>query len=120
MNQDIEKQINQLNYKLRSLSQEQSQNQRAIQKIEQTEADFHEWKGRSHRLFDHIFETWHNDRELRQFFYNTQQDARQLERQLTYELEDRKETLLKEKENLNDLENDLYYQKQNLAREVKP
>ncbi|MGF9993254.1 DUF3958 family protein, partial [Bacillus mycoides] len=41
-----------------------------------------------------------------------------IERKLTFELENQKETLLKEKRNLSDLENDLYYQKQNLAKEV--
>ncbi|MGG2066746.1 DUF3958 family protein [Bacillus sp. S14(2024)] len=118
MNQGLEKQIDQLNHKLRSLSEEQHQNQLAIQRQEQMEADFYEWKGRSCRLFDGILETWHNDRELRHFFHNMRQDAQQIERKLTYELEDKKETLLKEKKNLSDLENDLYYQRQNLAREV--
>ncbi|MGF9964543.1 DUF3958 family protein [Bacillus rhizoplanae] len=119
MSQDIEKQINQLNEELRSLSEEQSQNQKAIQKQEQTEVDFYEWKGRSGRLFDRILETWHNDRELRQFFHNMRQDAGQIERKLAHELEDQKETLLKEKRNLSNLENDLYHQRQKLAREVK-
>lgn len=119
MSQDIEKQINQLNEKLRSLSEEQFQNQQAIQTQEQTEVDFYEWKGRTGRLFDRILETWHNDRELRQFFHNMRQDAGQIERRLTHELEDQKETLLKEKRNLSNLENDLYHQRQKLAREVK-
>ncbi|CAG9611990.1 hypothetical protein BACCIP111899_01162 [Bacillus rhizoplanae] len=119
MSQDIEKQINQLNYKLRSLSEEQSQNQHAIQKQEQTEADFYEWKGQSYRLFDRILETWHNDRELGQFFHNLRQDAQQVERKLTHELEDQKETLLNEKRSLSNLENDLYHQRQKLAQEVK-
>ncbi|PEE79087.1 hypothetical protein COL52_25420, partial [Bacillus toyonensis] len=36
----------------------------------------------------------------------------------TFELENQKETLLKERRNLSDLENDLSYQQQQLAREV--
>ncbi|MGG0238069.1 DUF3958 family protein [Bacillus rhizoplanae] len=119
MSQGIEKQINQLNYKLRSLSEEQSQNQHAIQKQEQTEADFYEWKGQSSRLFDRISETWRNDRNLGQFFHNLRQDAQQIERKLTHELEDQKEMLLKEKQNLSNLENDLHHQRQKLALEVK-
>ena len=119
MSQDIEKQMNQLNEKLRSLSEEQYQNQRAIQRQEQAEADFYQWKGRSYRLFDRILETWHNDRELGQFFHNLRQDAGQIERKLTYELEDQKETLLKEKQNLSNLENDLHHQRQKLALEVR-
>lgn len=119
MNQDFEKQINQLNHKLRSLSEEQSQNQHAIQTQEQTEVDFYEWKGRSYRLFDRILETWHDDKELRQFFHNMRQDAGQIERKLIYELEDQKETLLKEKQNLSNLEDDLHHQRQKLALEVR-
>ncbi|PEE79425.1 hypothetical protein COL52_32005, partial [Bacillus toyonensis] len=36
----------------------------------------------------------------------------------TFELENKKETLLKERRDLNDLENALSYQQQQLAREV--
>ncbi|MGG2016111.1 DUF3958 family protein [Bacillus sp. S10(2024)] len=119
MSQDIQKQMKQLNGKLRSLSDEQYQNQRAIQRQEQAEADFYQWKGQSYRLFDRLLETWHNDRELGQFFHNLRQDAGQIERKLTYELEDQKETLLKEKQNLSKLENDIHHQRQRLSLEVR-
>ncbi|MEI4801986.1 DUF3958 family protein [Bacillus sp. FJAT-51639] len=119
MNQDIQKQMDQLNYKLRILSEDQYQNQRSIQRQEQAEADFYQWKGQSYRLFDRILETWHNDRELGQFFHNLRQDAGQIERKLTYELEDQKETLLKEKQNLSNLENDIHHQRQKLTLEVR-
>ncbi|SFD50436.1 Protein of unknown function [Bacillus sp. 491mf] len=119
MSQDIQKQMKQLNEKLRSLSDEQYQNQRAIQRQEQAEVDFYQWKGQSYRLFDRLLETWHNDRELGQFFHNLRQDAGQIERKLTYELEDQKETLLKEKQNLSKLENDIHHQRQKLALEVR-
>ncbi|MGG2014039.1 DUF3958 family protein [Bacillus sp. S10(2024)] len=119
MSQDIQKQMSQLNYKVRIVSEDQYQNQRAIQKQEQAEADFYEWKGQSYRLFDRLLETWHNDRELGQFFHNMRQDAGQIERKLTYELEEQKVALLKEKQNLSNLENDLHHQRQKLALEVK-
>ncbi|PDZ12255.1 hypothetical protein COL32_12170 [Bacillus pseudomycoides] len=118
MSQDIEKQINQLNQKLRSVFEEQDRNQSAIQTQEQAEADFHEWKSRSNRLFNRILETWHGDRELSHFFMNMRQEAQHIERKLTFELESQKETLLKERRDLSDLENDLSYQQQQLAREV--
>lgn len=119
MSQDIQKQMSQLNYKLRIVSEDQYQNKRAIQKQEQAEADFYEWKGQSYRLFDRLLETWHNDRELGQFFHNMRQDVGQIERKLTYELEEQKEALLKEKQNLSNLENDLHHQRQKLALDVK-
>ncbi|KLA22212.1 hypothetical protein B4077_3158 [Bacillus cereus] len=74
-------------------------NQSEIRTQEQTEADFHELKSRSNRLFNRILETWHNDRELSHFFMNIRQ-----------------ETLLKERRDLSDLENDLSDQQQQLAR----
>ncbi|MGG0516650.1 hypothetical protein CN568_18460 [Bacillus pseudomycoides] len=118
MNPDIEKQINQLNQKLRNVFEEQDRNQSAIQTQERTEADFHEWKSRSNRLFNRILETWYGDKELSHFFMNIRQEAQHIERKLTFELEDQKETLLKERRDLSDFENDLSYQQQQLAREV--
>ncbi|CAI8741118.1 hypothetical protein COM13_30280 [Bacillus pseudomycoides] len=118
MNPDIEKQINQLNQKLRSVFEEQDRNQSAIQTQERTEVDFHEWKSRSNRLFNRILETWYGDKELSHFFMNMRQEAQHIERKLTFELENQKETLLKEKRDLGDLENDLSYQQQQLAREA--
>ncbi|AIK38382.1 MULTISPECIES: DUF3958 family protein [Bacillus] len=118
MSQDIEEQIHQLNQKLQSIFEEQDRNQSAIQTQEQAETDFHEWKSRSNRLFNRIFETWHGDKELSHFFMNMRQEAGHIERKLTFELENQKETLLKERRDLSDLENDLSYQQQQLAREV--
>nr|MBT3116185.1 DUF3958 family protein [Streptococcus oralis] len=40
------------------------------------------------------------------------------ERKVTFELENKKETLLKERRELSDLENDLSFQQQQLTREV--
>ncbi|MEH7050023.1 DUF3958 family protein [Bacillus pseudomycoides] len=117
MSQDIEKQINQLSQKLQSVFKEQDRNQSAIQTQEQAEADFHEWKNRSNRLFNRILETWHGDRELSHFFMNMRQEAQHIERKLTFGLEHQKETLLQEKRDLSDLENDLSYQQQ-VVREV--
>lgn len=69
-------------------------------------------------MFDRILGTWYGDREMSQFFMNTYQEAQHIERKVTFELENQKETLLKERRNLSDLENDLSYQQQQLAREV--
>ncbi|HFR4180746.1 MULTISPECIES: DUF3958 family protein [Bacillus] len=118
MSQHIEKQINQVNQKLRSVFEEQDRNQSAIQKQEKVEEDFHVWKNQNHRLFDRILGTWHKDREMSLFFMDIRQEAQYIERKLTFELESQKETLFKEKRDLSDLENDLSYQQQQLAREV--
>ncbi|WHY31668.1 DUF3958 family protein [Bacillus wiedmannii] len=118
MSQDIEKQINQLNQKLQSVFKEQNRNQSAIQTQEHAEADFHECRNRSNRLFNRILETWHGDRELSHFFMNMRQEAQHIERKLTFELENQKETLLKERRDLSDLADDLSYQQQQLAREA--
>nr|MBS9408011.1 DUF3958 family protein [Streptococcus oralis] len=44
--------------------------------------------------------------------------AQHIERKVTFELENKKETLLKERRELSDLENDLSFQQQQLTREV--
>ena len=67
MSQDIEKQINQIHQKLRSVFEEQDRNQSAIQTQEQAEADFYECRSRNRLLFDRILGTWHGDREMAQF-----------------------------------------------------
>lgn len=56
MSQDIEKQINQIHQKLRSVFEEQDRNQSAIQTQEQAEADFYECRSRNRLLFDRILE----------------------------------------------------------------
>ncbi|AJI36008.1 hypothetical protein BCJMU51_0806 [Bacillus cereus] len=118
MSQDIEKQINQINQKLRSVFEEQDRNQFAIQTQEHVERNFYEWKNRSNRLFNRILETWHRDKELSYFFMNMRQEAQHIERKLTFELENQKETLFKEKRDLRDLENDFSYEKQKLVKET--
>lgn len=118
MSQDIEKQINQVNQKLRSVFEEQDRNQFAIQAQEQAEADFYECRSRNRRLFERILGTWHGDREMSQFFMNKYQDAQHIERKVTFELENKKETLFKEKRDLSDLENGLSYQQQQLVKEA--
>ena len=117
MSQDIEKQINQLNQKLQSVFKEQDRNQSAIQTQEHVEADFHEWRNRSNRLFNRILETWHGDRELSHFYEYASRST--THRTKTYiRIGKPKETLLKERRDLSDLEDDLSYQQQQLAREA--
>lgn len=50
---------------------------------------------------------------------NKLQESQHIERKLTLELENQKETLLKERRNLIDLETDLIYRQQRLKREDK-
>ncbi|MCU7679057.1 MULTISPECIES: DUF3958 family protein [Bacillus cereus group] len=116
MSQDIENQIKQLNQKLRSVFEEQDRNQYAIQTQEQAEEGFYEWKNQNRRLFNRILETWHGDRELSHFFINVYKEAQHIERKLTFEFENKKEALLKERRDLSDLENELSYQQQQLAK----
>ena len=75
-------------------------NQSALRTQEQAEADFHELKNRSNRLFNRILETWHNDKELSHFFINIRQEAQHIERKLTFELENQKKHYLKKDETL--------------------
>ena len=119
MNQTIQQKVDELNHKLRNISEEQYKNQLAIQKQEQREVEFDRLKGQSNRLFDRILETWYKDRELGQVFLHMRQDVQHIERKLTNELEDRKETLRKEKQNLSEQEDTLYYERQKLSEQVE-
>ncbi|MBJ8007195.1 DUF3958 family protein [Bacillus cereus] len=119
MSQDIEKQVDQLNQELRIVFEKQDRNQAAIQIQRQTEMDFHELRSRNNRLFNRVLETWHGDKEVSNFFMNKLQESQHIERKLTFELENQKETLLKERRNLIDSETDLTYRQQRLKREDK-
>lgn len=118
MSQELETRISQCNQKLRSIFEEQNENRIALQNQEQAEASFYEWKNRSNRLFSRILATWHGDKEVFHLFTNMWQEIRQYERKLTFELENEKETLLKEKRHLSEKENDLSYEQQQLQREA--
>lgn len=69
-------------------------------------------------MFNRILKNWHGDRELSHFFTDICQGAQHIERKLTFEFENKKEVLLKKRRDLRDLENELSYQQQQLAREV--
>ena len=118
MSQEIEKRISQCNQKLRNIFEEQNENRIALQNQERAEASFHEWKNRNNRLFNRILETWYGDKEVFHFFTNMRQEIGQYERKLTFELENEKETLLKEKRHLSEKENNLSYEQQQLQREA--
>ncbi len=78
--------------------------------------DFHELRNRNNRLFSRILETWHGDKDVSHFFMNKLQESQHIERKLTLELENQKETLFKERRNLIDLETDLTYRQQRLKK----
>ncbi|PGB01597.1 DUF3958 family protein [Bacillus toyonensis] len=117
MSQDIEKQVDQLNQELRIVFEKQDRNQAAIQIQRQTEMDFHELRSRNNRLFNRVLETWHGDKEVSNFFINKLQESQHIECKLTFELENQKEKLFKERRDLSDLENNLTYRRQQLKGE---
>ncbi|PHB05434.1 hypothetical protein COE81_17090 [Bacillus wiedmannii] len=118
MSQEIETKISQCNQKLRIIFEEQNENRMALQNQERAEDSFHEWKNRNNRLFKRILETWYGDKESFHLFTNMRQEIGQYERKLTFELENEKETLLKEKWHLSEKESDLSYEQQQLQREA--
>ncbi|ARZ61972.1 hypothetical protein B7P25_09175 [Bacillus thuringiensis] len=117
MSQNMEKQINQLNQELRILFEKQDRNQVEIQIQRRAEMEFHELRSRNNRLFNRVLETWHGDKEVSNFFMNKLQESQHIERKLTFELENQKEELFKERRDLSDLENKLTYRRQQLKGE---
>ncbi|GGE59622.1 DUF3958 family protein [Priestia taiwanensis] len=119
MNLTIEQKINKLDYQLRDISDEQYRNQLAIQKQKQTEKEFDWIKMQKNRLFEYILGTWQHDRELGSRLIDMQENTKQLERKLTYELEEQCNMLQKEKQSLIDQENDIYNKRYTLLKEVE-
>lgn len=119
MSGDTEQKMNELNYKLKAVSEKQHHNQLAIHKQDQRELELDRLRSQGHRTFERILETWHKDRELGHVFLHMRQDIQRMERELSNDLENQKEVLQKEKKNLSDQEHELYYERQNLSEKVK-
>ena len=103
MSQEIETRISQCNQNYELYLKNKMKTESYLQNQERAEASFHEWKNRSNRLFNR------NTRNLarRQSvspFTNMRQEIGQYERKLTFELENEKERLLKEKRHLSEKE----------------
>ncbi|EJQ47896.1 DUF3958 family protein [Bacillus wiedmannii] len=117
MSQDVEKKINEFNHELRIVFEKQDRNQVEIQIQRQAEMEFHELRNRNNYLFNRVLETWYGDKEFSNFFMNKLQESQHIERKLTFELENQKETLLKKRRDLIDLETDLTYRHRQLKGE---
>lgn len=108
--------IKQITKKLQHVSEKQYENGRTLIEQEQTEKDFFELKSHFRRLFNRLFDMWHKDKGLSNWLEQKQLEVQHYERQIDHELENKKERLLQEKRKLNDLENDLYYQRKSLVK----
>ncbi|MEH7272507.1 DUF3958 family protein [Neobacillus vireti] len=113
---DREQLINQITKKLQHVSEKQYENERTISEQEQAEQDFFEMKGHFRRLFNRLFDMWHKDKGLSNWLEQKQLEVQHYERKIDHELENNQERLLQEKRQLNDLENDLYNQRQSLVK----
>lgn len=113
---DSEQRIKQITQKLQHVSDKQYENGRHLTEQEHTENDFFELKSNSRRLFNQLFEMWHKDKGLSNWLEQKQLEVQHYVRQIDHELENNKERLLQEKQQLNDLENDLFYQRKSLVK----
>jgi len=113
---DREQLIKQITKKLQHVSEKQYENGRSLSEKEQAEQDFFEMKVHFRRLFNRLFDVWHQDKGLSNWLEQKQLELQHYERKIDHELENNKARLLQEKRQLNDLENDLYYQRKSLVK----
>lgn len=105
-----EQEIDQINVKLRYLSDDIYHQETKIKQQERIQDQVFELQHKNEQLFDNIFSCWHKEPEMHHFMM-AQHDQYQHEKyQLQDELDTEYEALLKEKQQLMNQE-ETYYQK---------
>jgi len=116
---NADEKLQEINKSLYHVSEKQVQNQRDLMTNEQSEQHFHEVSRKYRRLFDRLFYTWNKDQKFANWLNQENTELLHNKQQITYDLENQRAALTREKRRLNDLEDELYSKKQSLLREVK-
>lgn len=111
--------LQKLNKNLYEVSEKQVKNQRDIITNEQSEQHLEEISRKYRRIFDRLFCSWNKDKEFVNWLNMVNTELLHHNRKVSFNLENQREKLLRERKYLNELENDLYDQKRSLLREVK-
>lgn len=111
------KDVKELAAELRELSQKKSNLEAALAKHKFTTERLFELNSKSKQLFDNLLSTWHQDKEFSTWIEREQLDAQNHVRQVNEELASKREKLIKEKQQLTKLEDELYTHKRLLLLE---
>lgn len=117
MKSDIDRQINALNLTLRENAERQEENQEASSQLNRKEQNWYDMSRNASRVLDRITERWREDREIGWFLEDARLEFRQVEQRCTYELEEEKERLGREKRILMNQEDDCYHARRKLSLE---
>ncbi|MEI3614674.1 DUF3958 family protein [Pseudogracilibacillus sp. SO30301A] len=108
--------INRINVRLQDLQDRQEQNHRALAEYEQIENHFLEINNQGEHLFARLYDVWHGDEELANAIEYDRLELQQCKRQILHELDSKKNEILKERQELFYLEDDLYELKRSIER----
>lgn len=117
MKSDIDKQIDALSLKLREIAERQDENREALSQLNRKEQNWYDMSRNASRVLDRITERWREDREIGWFLEDARLEFKQVEQRCTYELEEEKERLGREKRTLMNQEDDCYHTRRKLSLE---
>jgi len=114
-----EDKLHEINKRLYEVSERQVQNQRDLITNEQSEQHFQEISKKYSRLFDRLFCTWNKDKAFANWLDEANMEILHNKQKITYELDNNREALNQDKRRLNEMEQELYREKQAFLRKVK-
>lgn len=93
---------------IKKVQEQQDQNREYLKQHDQLEQDIHELNTKGKRLFNELSDTWGKDQRMALEVDQNKNELLYNERRVRFELEEKKESLLKEKRELYDLEEELF------------
>lgn len=106
-----------LHNRLEEVREQQYENKRTLVEHEELEQQYTEITGRSRFLFDALQHQWHRDHNMASMANELKSEVQHRDRQVLYELVDRKKDLLHKQQDLYDEEEMLYGEMEALRQE---
>src|SRR5699024_10097593 len=93
---------------IKQVQEQQDQNREHVKQHDQLEQDIHALNAKGKRLYNELRDTWGKDQRMALEVDQNKNELLYNERRIGFELEEKKESLLKEKRELYDLEEELF------------
>src|SRR5699024_669363 len=93
---------------IKQVQEQQDRNQENLKQHDQLEQDIHELNAKGKRLFNELSDTWGKDQRMALEADQNKNELLNNERRSRFELEEKKESLLKEKREVYDLDEELF------------
>ncbi len=108
---DKSKEEEHIHYQIQSLRERQIENELTLSQCEKVEEHFFTIDKRSESLFDRLHTVWKKDKDFIQLLEQRRTEYDRSRRNIYHHLDNKRQILVKEKQTLHDIENDLFYQK---------